>query len=73
MNKSRGLDRPFWFSLVVGTAVFAVLAFLAGPRTPLSWVVIVASGPGSAAIGVGAWSVQDRRKAGKAHLEEWKS
>lgn len=60
MSKGRRVDYPFWFGTALGTAVFALLAFLAGPRTPLGWMVIAASGPGTAAVIALLWMVRDR-------------
>ncbi|MFM9635938.1 hypothetical protein [Streptomyces turgidiscabies] len=60
MSRDRRVDYPFWFGVVLGIVVFAVLAFLAGPRTPLSWVVIAVSGPGTAAVIALLWMVRDR-------------
>ena len=61
MSRDRRERVTFWLGMGSGTIVFAVAAFLAGPGTPLSWAVIITSGPVSAAATGAALAIQDRR------------
>lgn len=58
-----GENRALRAGAVVAAAVCAPIGAAAGPGTPLSWAVIVASGPLTAAVVAVLWAVQDRRAA----------